>query len=75
MEPEVEALLVNRLLYSQGQGSAEYFIAPIDECYRLTGLIRMHWRGLSGGTEVWQEINNFFQQLNSKCTVAANSYA
>ena len=76
MEPDVEALLVNRLLYSQGTGAAEYFISPIDECYRLTGLIRLHWRGLSGGAEVWQEINGFFQQMNSKCIViAGNSYA
>jgi len=76
METDVEALLVNRLLYAQGTGAAEYFISPIDECYRLTGLIRMHWRGLSGGTEVWQKINGFFQQMNSKCIpIAGNSYA
>lgn len=76
MEPDVEALLVNRILYSQGTGDAEYFISPIDECYRLTGLIRMHWRGLSGGTEVWQEINGFFQQMNSRCVViTGNTYA
>jgi Family of unknown function (DUF5947) len=76
MDQDVEALLVNRLLYSQGKGEADYFIAPMDECFRLTGLIRMHWKGLSGGTEVWQEIHNFFLQLNSKCLVtSANSYA
>ena len=38
--------------------TAQYYIVPIDECYRLVGLIRMHWRGLSGGTEVWKEIHN-----------------
>ena len=55
MEPDVEALLINRV------GPArEYFLAPIDECYRLVGLIRLHWRGLSGGTEVWKEIQGFF---------------
>jgi uncharacterized protein DUF5947 len=58
MEPDVEALLVNRT-----RGRADYFIAPIDQCYKLTGLIRRHWRGFSGGDEVWQEIEHFFEQL------------
>ena len=26
-----------------------YYRVPIDECYKLVGLIRVHWRGLSGG--------------------------
>ncbi|MCU1266442.1 MAG: hypothetical protein JWM21_2760 [Acidobacteria bacterium] len=61
METDVEALLVNRV------GPArEYYLAPIDECYKLVGLIRAHWRGLSGGTEVWAEINNFFSALKKK---------
>lgn len=61
MEPDVEALLVNRV------GSArEYFIAPMDECYRLVGLIRAHWRGFSGGTEVWTEIDQFFGGLKER---------
>ena len=45
--------------------AAEYYIAPIDACYRLVGLIRMHWRGLSGGTEVWQEIGKFLHRAPS----------
>lgn len=61
MEPDVEALLVNRI----GTAS-EYFIIPIDECFRLVGLIRMHWKGLSGGAEVWKEINGFFASLKSR---------
>jgi hypothetical protein len=50
-------------------GPAEYYIVPIDACYKLVGLIRLHWRGLSGGTEVWQEIGNFFSDLRSKASV------
>ncbi len=64
MERDVEALLVNRVGQSRGMAAAEYYIAPlVDACYWLVGLkIRMHWSGLSGGTEVWQEIGNFFAQ-------------
>ncbi|HJT86664.1 MAG TPA: DUF5947 family protein [Bryobacteraceae bacterium] len=58
MEPDVEALLVNRV------GAArDYYLVPIDRCYHLVGLIRMHWRGLSGGEEVWREIGAFFHGL------------
>lgn len=61
MEPDVETFLVNRVGVP-----AQYYILPIDECYRLVGLIRMHWRGLSGGPEVWREIHQFFGDLNSR---------
>jgi hypothetical protein len=36
---------------------------PIEDCYRLAGLIRMHWRGLTGGQEVWREIDGFYEKL------------
>src|SRR5580704_16056572 len=61
MEPDVETFLVNRV-----GAPAQYYIAPVDECYRLVGLIRMHWRGLSGGTEVWKEIHHFFTDLKTR---------
>lgn len=64
MEPDTEALLVNRLEHVR-QGS-EYFLVPIDRCYELVGLIRSRWRGLSGGTEVWQEIRRFFDELKER---------
>jgi Family of unknown function (DUF5947) len=58
MQADVQALLVNRA------GKArDYFIAPIDKCFELVGTIRMHWRGLSGGHEVWDKIDSFFSQL------------
>jgi hypothetical protein len=63
--PDVEALLVNRVGHAHGIARAEYYIAPIDACYKLVGLIRTNWRGLSGGTEVWTEIGRFFSDLRS----------
>ena len=58
MSPDVEALLVNRT-----GSTREYFLAPITECYKLIGLIRMRWRGFSGGTELRKSIEQFFNEL------------
>jgi Family of unknown function (DUF5947) len=58
LEPDVEALLVNR-----ARGARMYLVVPIEDCYRLTGLIRTRWRGLSGGEEVWKEIERFFKEV------------
>ncbi len=60
MESDVEALLVNRV-----NGARQYFLAPMDACYELAGLIRMHWRGLAGGEAVWAEIGGFFAKLEA----------
>ena len=67
MQADVEALLINRIALAR-----DYYLAPIDECYRLVGLIRMHWRGLGGGALVWGEISRFFAELRlrgEKCPV------
>jgi hypothetical protein len=61
LEPDVEGLLVNRI----GE-SREYYRVGIDHCYRLIGLIRSHWRGLSGGAMVWGEIAGFFEGLREQ---------
>lgn len=66
MESDVEALLVNRLGYARGYSAPQYYLLPIDECYKLVGLIRAHWKGLSGGTEVWQQIGEFFKNLKTR---------
>lgn len=69
LEPDVEALLVNRVGQARGSAPPQYYIVPIDACYKLVGLIRIHWRGLSGGTEVWQQVGNFFGELRAKALV------
>ena len=66
LEPDIEALLVNRVGRAHASLPAEYYFAPIDECYKLVGLIRTHWKGLSGGEEVWKEIAGFFSSLRER---------
>jgi Family of unknown function (DUF5947) len=66
LQPDVEALLVNRVGEARDGPPAEYYVVPVDACYKLVGLIRLHWRGLSGGTEVWQQIGQFFSVLRSR---------
>jgi hypothetical protein len=58
MQPDVEALLVNRT-----NGAREYFIAPVDRCYELVGIIRRYWQGFTGGDEVHARIAEFFEHL------------
>jgi hypothetical protein len=66
MQPDVEALLVNRL--DAARTPPEYYLVPIDKSYELVGLIRTHWRGLSGGSEVWNKMRRFFEDLKLQTT-------
>lgn len=61
MEEDTEALLVNR-----AKGARRQWLVPIEDCYALVGLIRTRWRGFSGGAEVWDEIDRFFDELDAK---------
>ena len=70
IQPDIEALLVNRV-----REAREYFIAPIDKCYELVGIIRMKWTGLSGGTEAWKAINGFFDDLKQHARPAKKEVA
>ena len=58
LEADVETLLVNRT-----RGQRNYYIAPIDRCYELVGIVRKHWRGLSGGAALWEAVDGFFACL------------
>jgi hypothetical protein len=61
LEPDVEALLVNRT-----RGAREYWLVPVDDCYRLVALIRTGWHGLNGGPEVRDATNRFFEDLREE---------
>lgn len=57
----LEALLVNTT-----RDAREYWIVPIDDCYRLVAVIRQEWRGLSGGSTVWPAVDRFFAELDTQ---------
>ena len=57
---DVEALLVNRT-----GARRDHYLLSIDECYRLVGLLRRHWRGFSGGGDVQERIARFFAELDA----------
>lgn len=61
LAPDVEALLINRM-----NGAREYFWVAIDECYKLTGIVRKYWRGFSGGEEGNAQIVRFFDHLRER---------
>jgi hypothetical protein len=68
LEPDVEALLINRVQNRGGDSYCEHYVVPIDACYELVGLIRLKWKGLSGGEEVWKAIGDYFTGLRKKAT-------
>jgi Family of unknown function (DUF5947) len=59
--PDTEALIVDRT-----GAVPRYAIVPIDECYRLVGLIKSRWQGISGGRAVDEAIAAFFDGLHAK---------
>jgi Family of unknown function (DUF5947) len=70
LAPDVEALLVNR-----ARGAHAHLLVPIDDCFALVGLIRTHWKGLTGGRDVWEEIGRFFAALHRRARPAGRQDA
>jgi hypothetical protein len=66
LERDTEGLIVNRLT-----DPPIYAIAPIDQCYALTGAIKATWEGISGGSGVEHAVTEFFERLRVKAGVAA----
>ncbi len=65
LEADVEGLIINRLTEPPA-----YLIAPIDRCYELTGLIKLHWEGISGGSGLERAIAGFFDELRGQAVPA-----
>ena len=64
LDPDAEALIVNRLAQPH-----VHAIAPLDDCYRLVGLIKATWEGISGGTEMEATVERFFDGLRDAAGV------
>jgi Family of unknown function (DUF5947) len=63
LEPDIEGLIANRLA-----DPPMYVIAPIDRCYALTGTVKAHWEGISGGAGVEVAVTQFFERLRAEAT-------
>ncbi|MEA2305205.1 MAG: hypothetical protein QOH43_2485 [Solirubrobacteraceae bacterium] len=64
LEPDAEALIVNR-----ATGGHQYAIAPVDQCYRMVGLIKSRWEGITGGRGVDEAIAGFFDGIRERALV------
>lgn len=60
LRPDVEALLYHE---------NECFLVPIDRCYELVGLVRLHWRGFDGGDDAREAIARFFDDVRARAHV------
>jgi hypothetical protein len=74
MEADVEGLLVNRLGPGRGFPANQHFLLPIDQCFKLVGLVRTNWRGLSGGEELWQALGQYFATLTERAGFLAEHH-
>jgi hypothetical protein len=60
-EADSEALIVDRTA-----DDMRCVIAPTDEAYRLVGLVKISWEGISGGAGVSQAVDRFFEELRGR---------
>ncbi len=61
LEADAEALIVNRMA-----DPPQFAIAPIDDCYRLVGLIKLSWEGIAGGDGPERAVGGFFAELRER---------
>ncbi|MEU4215796.1 DUF5947 family protein [Actinoplanes sp. NPDC026623] len=62
LRPDVEAVLVRR---PAGVPDAQCFLVPVDACYELVGRLRLLWRGIDGGREAHEAIEQFFARVRA----------
>ncbi|MEA2310038.1 MAG: hypothetical protein QOE28_6, partial [Solirubrobacteraceae bacterium] len=58
LEPDSEALIVNRLA-----SPPQHLIAPIDAAYGLVGVVKSEWEGISGGAGVGTAVERYLAGL------------
>ena len=64
LDPDAEALIVNRMADPH-----VHAIAPLDDCYRLVGIIKATWEGISGGAEMEAAVQRYFDGLRATATM------
>ena len=60
LDPDAEGLIVNRLVNPH-----LYAIAPLDDCYRLVGLVKSTWEGITGGQAMEAAVKVYFDGLRA----------
>jgi Fe-S cluster biogenesis protein NfuA len=66
LEPDTEALIVNRL-----GDEPQQMIAPIDAAYGLVGVVKASWEGISGGAGVGAAVSEYLESLRARPAVGA----
>jgi hypothetical protein len=64
LDPDAEALIVNRMATPH-----VHAIAPLDDCYRLVGIIKSTWEGITGGAEMEAAVQRYFDDLRATASV------
>jgi Family of unknown function (DUF5947) len=65
LEPDAEALVVDRTTDEH-----RYAIVPTDQAYRLVGLIKASWEGITGGRGVDEAIDAYFAGVRERAVAA-----
>ena len=64
LEADAEALIVNRMA-----DPPRHVIAPIDVAYRLVGVVKASWEGISGGRATEDAVAGYFEGLRERAVV------
>ncbi|GAB4061335.1 DUF5947 family protein [Catellatospora paridis] len=67
---DVVALLLHR-----SPDGPEAYVVPVDVCYRLVGLVRLHWRGFDGGEQAWAAIEGWLTQVRENAQEQVREHA
>jgi hypothetical protein len=58
---DVEAVFVTR-----SSAGLETYLVPIDACFAVVGMVRLHWRGPDGGAAIRAAMTEFRQNLRAR---------